>query len=344
LSEFLEALLSSQRKRVPLDELRRHYFSLYPDVQNSPDRGVLLLRALKELEADGAISLPAAGSWEQAGSPALPLWITLKSAPRSNVSVNHADVIWAPELGFWPELRPSQLSALRPINDFLLRRRGAFSLVPIKERSLEIFGDEKRLDNMCTGDFLFRGRLPLSTLGCFRVPQPLPYRKVNTPGKPVLVVENHNTYWSFAEWNETTRRYTAVIYGGGENFRLTGRALRQAMHETKATSAEYFGDLDPKGLSIPVDFNRSVEPGYPTVSAALPLYRWLLSNGVRREKPECATYVAGLAAAWLDAELAAELEAIWSAGRWLPQEALGTEQLHGNAIGVKAAFTGGVDG
>ncbi|WP_316251842.1 Wadjet anti-phage system protein JetD domain-containing protein [Paraburkholderia sp. UCT31] len=165
-------------------------------------------------------------------------------------------------------------------------------------------------------------------------PQPLPYRKVDALGKSVLVVENHNTYWSFAGWNEATRRYTAVIYGGGENFRLTGRALRQAMQETGASSAEYFGDLDPKGLSIPVDFNRSVEPGYPTVSAALPLYRWLLANGVRREKPECATYVAGLAAAWLGAELAAKLETVWSAGMWLPQEALGTEQLHSGAIGI----------
>lgn len=337
MSAFLEALQSSPRKRVPLDELRRRYFSLYPDVQNSPDRGVMLLRALKELEAGGALSLPAAGSWEQVGSPALPLWVTLKSSPRSNVAVNHADVTWAPELGFWPDLRSSQLSALRPINDFLLRRRGAFSSVPIKERSLEIFGDEKRLDNMCTGDFLFGGRLPLSIIGCFRVPQPLPYRKVDTPGKPVLVVENHNTYWSFAEWNEATRLYTAVIYGGGENFRLTGRALRQAMHETGASSAEYFGDLDPKGLSIPLDFNRSVEPGYPTVFAALPLYRWLLANGVRREKSECATYAAGLAAAWLGAELAAELEAVWSAGTWLPQEALGAEQLHAGAISTMAA-------
>lgn len=70
------------------------------------------------------------------------------------------------------------------------------------------------------------------------------------------------------------------------------------MQETGASSAEYFGDLDQKGLSIPLDFNRSVEPGYPTVSAALTLYRWLLANGVRRKKPECATYVAGLAAAW----------------------------------------------
>ncbi|MGI4794579.1 MAG: Wadjet anti-phage system protein JetD domain-containing protein [Janthinobacterium lividum] len=343
MSLFLEALLSSPRKRVSLNELRRHYFSLYPDVQNTPERGALLLEALKKLEAGGVISLPAAGSWEQAGSPALPLWVTLKRAPCSRVAVNHAAVTWAPELGFWPELRPSQLSALQSINNFLLRRRGSISPVPIKERSLEIFGDEKRLDNMCIGDALFAGRLPLSVIGCFRVPQPLPYRKVDAPGKPILVVENHNTYWSLAEWNEDTLRYTAVIYGGGENFRLTGRALQQTMQETGASSAEYFGDLDPKGLSIPVDFNRCVEPGYPTVSAALPLYRWLLANGVQREKPGCAAYAAGLAAAWLDAELAAELEAVWSMDMWLPQEALGTEQLHAGAIAVNTAPTGSLD-
>ncbi len=332
MSAFLEALLASPRKRVPLDALRRHYFSLYPDVQNSPDRSLMLLGALKELEAEGAIALPAAGSWERAGSPALPLWVTLKSTPRPRDAVDHAGVTWAPELGFWPELRPSQLLALRPINDFLLHRRGNFQLIPIKERSLEIFGDEKRLDNMAVGDSLFGGRLPLSVIGCFRVPQPLPYRKSDSPGRPVLVVENHNTYWSFAEWNEAAQRYTAVVYGGGENFRLTGRALHQAIEETGAASAEYFGDLDPKGVSIPLEFNRSVEPGYPIVSAALALYRWLLTNGRRRRKPECAGFAPGLATEWLGADLAREVESIWSAGMWLPQEAFGTEQLRAGAM------------
>lgn len=65
---------------------------------------------------------------------------------------------------------------------------------------------------------------------------------------------------------------------------------------------------------------------------------------MRREKPACATCAAGLATAWLGVELAAELEAVWSAGTWLPQEALGTEQLHAGAIGVKAISTGGLDG
>ena len=99
------------------------------------------------------------------------------------------------------------------------------------------------------------------------------------------------------------------------------------MRETQAVGAEYFGDLDPKGISIPLEFNRAVESGFTEVTAALPLYRWLLTNGARREKSECRSFVAGLAPKWLDAPMAVELESLWSAGLWLPQEALGIEQL-----------------
>lgn len=76
-----------------------------------------------------------------------------------------------------------------PVNDFLLRRRGERALVPAKERSLEIFGDEKRLDQMCKAGMLM-GKLPLSALGCFQVAAPLPYRLADARGKPALVVEN----------------------------------------------------------------------------------------------------------------------------------------------------------
>ncbi|HSD37386.1 MAG TPA: Wadjet anti-phage system protein JetD domain-containing protein [Rhodocyclaceae bacterium] len=327
MSDFLTALQAYPRKRVPLEDLRHHYFALYPDVQNSPERGAMLLAELQSLAAQGVLVLPAATSWETVGVPPLPKWVTLVRERTPQALPDLANVVWAPELGFWPELKPAQLAALLPINEFLLRRRGAFMRVPIKERSLEIYGDEKRLDAMCTGDTLFSGRLPLERVGCFRVPQPLPYRAADAPGRPVLVVENHNTYWSFGEWNHATRRYAAVIYGGGQNFRLTGRALDQAMRETQAVGAEYFGDLDPKGVSIPLDFNRTVEPSFTEVTAALALYRWLLANGVRREKSECRSFAAGLASRWLDATTAIELESLWSAGLWLPQEALGIEQL-----------------
>lgn len=327
MTEFLKLLQAGTRKRVPLEDLRQHYFSLYPDVQNSPDRGARLLEVLRQLEAAGALSLPAARSWEKVGVPPLPQWVLLKREPRPAPSKDLRGVTWAPELGFWPELRPGQLETLAPINEFLLRRRSSLLVVPIKERSLEIYGDEKRLDGMCSGDSLFGGRLQLSTLGCFRVPQPLPYRLADAPGKPVLVVENHNSFWSFGEWNHQTKRYAAVVYGSGEAFRRTGRALQQVLREVDGIGAEYLGDLDPKGVRIPCDFNGTAETGSPQVRPARAFYEWLLVHGTRRHRHECAKVDATCAEKWLGHALAAQVTELWGSEHWIPQEALGLEQL-----------------
>jgi hypothetical protein len=330
--DFLELLQRGARKRIPLVELRQHYFSLYPDIQNSPDRGARLLEALRQLEAIGALSLPAAGSWEKIGIPPLPQWVLLKRESKATPSKDLGNVSWVPELGFWPDLRPGQLETLLPINEFLLRRRGSFIVVPIKERSLEIYGDEKRLDGMCTGDSLFGGRLHLNTLGCFRVPQPLPYRMADAPGKPVLVVENHNSFWSFGEWNQQARCYSAIVYGSGDAFRLTGRALQQVLRQVAGSGAEYLGDLDPKGVRIPGEFNRSAEAGSPQVSPAVVFYQWLLAHGVRRHRSECVSFDAASVEGWLGAALAAQVVELWQSEHWIPQESLGFEQLSAGVL------------
>lgn len=327
MSEFFKQLDASKRKRVPLDEVKRVYYSLYPEVQNSPERQALLLQALRDLESQRLLNLPAPGSWEKVGSPPLPTWVALVREAQVTDTSGYSEVSWVPELGFWPKLKPMQLADAKAINDFLLRRRDSLTPVPIKERSLEIFGDEKRLDALRTGTSLFIGRLPLTALGAFLVPLPLPYRQASAPGKPVLVVENHNSFWSFGEWNQTALRYSAVVYGAGEVFRSTGQALGQVLMEVGGHGAEYLGDLDPKGVGIPLDFNRESDAqGWP-VRPALDLYRWLLEHGRTREKPTCRGAAAESATAWLGPELGETLTELWAQGLWIPQEALGFEQL-----------------
>lgn len=327
MSEFLARLVESSRKRVPLEDLKRHYYSLHPEVQNSPERGARLLEALQQLQAAGAIALPAAASWERVGTPALPKWVTLIQRDERLPLEDLSKVPWVPELGFWPELKPGQLVAAKAINDFLLRRRATLTLVPIKERSLQIFGDEKRLDAMRAGSALFSGRLPLATLGAFQVPLPLPYRPADAPGMPVLVVENHNSFWSLGEWNHSTKRYAAVVYGAGEAFRSTGGALSQVLREVDGIGAEYLGDLDPKGVGIPIAFNLSTKGEDPQVRPALDLYRWLLDYGIERDKADCATCSDSAAVQWLGPELGTRLAAVWQRGKWIPQESLGFERL-----------------
>ncbi len=329
MSEFLARLQASPRKRVQLEELKRHYYSLYPEVQNSPERGSRLLEELRGLEAAGHIALPAAGSWERVGSPPLPSFVQLVRETAVVPREDYGQVAWVPELGFWHLLNPIQLVAAKCINEFLLQRRGTLRPVPIKERSLQIFGDEKRLDSMKTGDTLFQGRLALSTLGAFQVPQPLPYRQADAPGRPVLVVENHNSFWSFGEWNHQVKRYSAVVYGSGEAFRLTGAALGQVLREVEGAGALYLGDLDVKGVRIPGEFNAAPCGDSPRVEPALEHYAWLLDSGIRRVKLECKAGTLSQAEAWLGAELAPRVFDMWQRGEWIPQEALGFEQLLG---------------
>lgn len=161
------------------------------------------------------------------------------------------------------------------------------------------------------------------------MPLPLPYRQAAAPGKPVLVVENHNSFWSFGEWNQTALRYSAVVYGAGEAFRNTGQALSQVLKEVNGEGAEYLGDLDPKGVGIPLEFNKAMTGEGVAVRPALSLYRWLLANGRTREKPECRLASDVLAKDWLGLELGVSLAQRWQDGVWIPQESLGIEQLRG---------------
>lgn len=327
-TDFLRRLDRWSRSRIPLDTVRREFFSLYPEMVGNPNRNTLLLDALFTLEAAGGIQLPASGSWERLGNPPMPNWVQVVRAGSVKEKTDYAAVPWVPELGFWPELKPAMLEAARAINDFLLEHRGRVVSVPIKERSLEIFGDEKRLDSMRRGNTLFSGRLPLDELGAFVVPLPLPYKKADAPGKPVLIIENHNSYWSFGQWNLKTRRYAAIVYGSGEAFRSSGRALGDVLDEVGGVGAEYLGDLDPKGITIPLEFNATAEPGCPHVAPAIEYYKWLLEYGVLRERTsKMGEDVHKQAAGWLSDSLGNSLAELWRNGFWIPQESLGFQAL-----------------
>lgn len=327
MHKFLQALCTTHRKRVPLDEVRVKFFDINASLRNDPARNQFLLDALRTLENEGAICLPAKGSWEKSGSPSLPNWIALNGEPERQDGPEYSQVPWVPELGFWTDLRSDRLVDAMAINDFLLKRRGLFIRVPIKERSLEIFGDEKKLDALEKDGALFSGRLNLETIGAFRISAPLPYRLAKAPGQPILVLENHNSYWSFGEWNQTVKRYAAVVYGGGNHFSGASEAMVQVLSEVPSDGIEYLGDLDPKGMRIPMDFNKAAEKFGIRVTPALDYYQWLLQHGKTRTKPESPLTGNDSAIQWLGETLGNALIDHWKQGLWMPQEALGFEQL-----------------
>lgn len=325
---FLELLRKSGRRRMQLQQVRVLMMRAHPELRPDPEADRRLLEMLERLAQDRHIGLPAVGSWQRIGAPAMPKWISIMPSEPAKVQPEFGEMTWVPELGFWTELAASrQLEAAARINEFLLVRRRSLGRIPIKERSLQIFGDEKRLDQLRSGDSLFAGRLPLAVLGAFVAPLPLPYRPGPTRGMPLLVVENHDSYWSLGEWNQAAAQYSAVVYGQGHAFASSGRALRQTLSETGATCAEYLGDIDPAGIAIPTGFCTRATAGEPTVIPAVKFYEWLLKHGARRPGLKGSPADGVAARQWLGSELGGAVEDLWMVGARIPQESLGLEIL-----------------
>lgn len=334
---FLNQLIAHPRKRVLLVELRQAWLNVYPEQVQHPERDGLMLEALKSMAELGQVSLPSSSSFERFGRPPMPRFVTVTVDEKRAVPTDWGQLPWLPALGFWPLLTTSEKQAAFAINEWMRRRKGGFIMVPLKERSLEIFGDEKFLDLRVRNDSLFSGRLPLSAIGAFMVAPPLPHRMAEAPGRPVVIVENHHTYWSLGQWNIDAKRYATVIYGSGHAVSSTARALDEVLQEVQGVGVLYFGDLDPAGVSIPL---RLRNDGAGDIRPDLPLYELALAHGRRRDGVRRATDDVATLHNWLPS-LATDVEAMWNEGQWLPQEGVGTELLHQHGdrllIGVRLA-------
>jgi hypothetical protein len=109
-----------------------------------------------------------------------------------------------------------RLESAKRINEWLKTDPNLDVIGPIKERSLEIFGDEKRLDQLRDGMTTLFGQLTLAALGCRVCPIPLPFEAgpAFARGQSILIVENNDTWASFSEWNRSAGRFAAVAYAG----------------------------------------------------------------------------------------------------------------------------------
>ena len=115
-------------------------------------------------------------------------------------------------------------------------------------RSSEIFGDEKRLDDLMKSALFGPGRLSLELLGARRYPPPLAIRRVGG-GPEVLIVENSDSFWATATILERiTGPIGRVAFGSGASIESSIAAL--AWEDQCPTAIWYWGDLDPEGLRI----------------------------------------------------------------------------------------------
>ncbi len=239
-------------------------------------------------------------------------------------------VAWELELSFVPEVRPLVASAdLQRMNEFLRTGGRERPMVPIKERSFQLFGDEKRLDALRESALFQSGRLSLEMLRCEIVGEPFGWKRGPQDTGVTLVIENAATWHSYSRWNEERRLFSAVVYGCGNRFADSTRYLRDILAELATPQRVlYFGDLDPQGVRIPIEASaKALRMGMPPVEPDLWSYQHLLRLGQGRETNSGSVEsVSEDAAAWLG-PLAKNLYPLFNGGKRLAQELVGWEFL-----------------
>ena len=305
-----------------------------------------VLKNLRELAEEGLLRLPATKRcWDR--NTGLPRFVTAVRAEeekarrkrRETLDVLRNETAWEPTrmVAFAHTLKKrEELQRARRVNDYLLTRKSDVIPIPHRERALAVFGDEKALDRHVRHG-LFGGRIALEDLDCFYCPEPLPFQPFSldiqeTGGKPLLVVENSNTYWSCCRANETLQCFAAVVYGQGFQACAAERAsdgLTEIETRLDAKGIAYFGDLDPTGIAIPVRINGyRREKGLSRLYAERRLYHALLQkdlavpyNGNQEKDHDPA-----LAGEWLGEALAAVYLEKAELFRW-PQEGLTAKDI-----------------
>ena len=244
---------------------------------------------------------------------------------------------WEPKLAFLREFRSSiTFEDLRQLNDFLKDDVTARGIVPIKERSLQIFGDEKRLDSLL-GSTLFRSdRLDLNRdLHCETVGEPLPWKRgpVEAAQQPIIVIENAATWHSYCRWNNEQKLFSAVIYGCGNRFVDGVRYLEDIFKELGGPRRIfYFGDLDPQGLVIPQEAsNRAQALGWPAIEAHAWSYHQLVSLGEGRGQPWEGETPSSTLCDWLG-ECAEPVRRLFASSKRLAQEHVSWDFLNKQSV------------
>lgn len=315
------------RRKVRLTELWRLFDDVDPASRTQGQRRALLADTITELAEAGLVRAPSHAAYDRTERPVLPrfLWLPADEAavpPRPPV-VWHPDLSWAADA----RLPPAHRRALERINRWLHSHRDPL-VVPMRERSMEIFGDEKTLDRLPATGLFGPGRLTFDLLRCRRVAPRFVAEPVGSgSGDLLLVVENSDTFDSLVRALRAAPGHRVGSVGWGAGAAFEGSVL--SVDPASVSEIRYFGDLDQNGLQVPGNAAVVAErEGLPPLRPAVGLYGALLGlaapqHGQRMVAPAAASRLA----AWLAPEHRAAAATLLAGGHRLAQEAVGIAYL-----------------
>ncbi len=334
---LLRELRRKGRKRIYLNDLWEHYFTVDSDATFSTERRARLAAILEEAAEAGDLMLSP--SLDKSESPYLPKLVSLVGTAAPAPGAPPRAAVWPPELAWAARipLRQDERAFLEEVRLFLRDLAPDEPVVPLRERSLQITGNEKLIERQLLGRRLFRpGRLTLELLRTKMVHPPFVWQ--STGDAPILLVaENHHTYHSLCQAIAPQDGIGMVAYGYGRQF-PSAVAFAAELHRPVARIL-YYGDLDLEGLEIAQESASAAHrAGLPIVEPATGLYRLLLELG--RPGPETGRRVTETAArracSWLPEDLRPRTMALLQSGLRMAQEGLGLRLLLDSTIRRRA--------
>ena len=340
LQTFLHCLASAHGKRLQSSTLWEYFGQAFSYRPGGAENRKWLLRALQEAADQGIIRLPSlqGNCWDRTLEPPLPtvVWKIQQNETRPDESWR--EYPWLPPLAWVPQLPmlSQEHEAFLKRVQHALREGMLQRQAPMKYRSLQLTGDEKRLGDL-RHTVLFRpGRLSLELLGCVPDILPLALEEIGE-ASVALVFENAAMFRTASQVLQQYRHppYGLLGFGGGKSFE------RSVLHfhyvKRPLARIEYVGDLDRPGLSIARGATGLAHmEDLPPVVPARGLHRAMLTSIRQFGSPEGLAYQDkerrsdpddDELVSWLPEDVRRECLAIIQAGKRIPEEALGPDEL-----------------
>ena len=329
IKAIADAVAAYPKRTVPLKCVLTAAAAVDHTAASSVGWRARVLVAINALADTGQVTLPKT-RLDRSAMPPLPVYLLRADTPKDRRVADqqvvwHADLDWVALAEDTGLVSSAERRFLAAINAWLPNRRGV--VVPLRERSLEIFGDEKVLEGWVLGPLFGPGRLSFRLLECEPCWPPVEQR-VFGPGD-WLLVENYTTYVSIARTAARQGFTGRIVWGSG--LQVGTRLLTLATTGERPPACWYFGDIDVGGFrAARLAVERARELGFGPVAPARGLYRLALAHG--RDRLTRGTGRAGQELVrwvheWLGEPLDETVTAIVRSGDRIVQENVGTEVL-----------------
>lgn len=322
-----EAVSTATARRVPLAVLLAAATAVDRSGAVSVGWRARIAAGIEHLVAAGVVTVPRT-RWDRSAEPPLPAYVQRAAAstpPASHQTpiVWHAELGWAADLEAAGRLGEPDRRFLRHVNSWLSRRGD--TVVPQRERSLDICDDEKAIDAVVFTPLFGPGRLSYEMLRCEPCWPPV-QQDVLGPG-PWLIMENWTTFRTLASVARQCGWGGRLVWGAGNQVgtRLTSLAATERVPVRLA----YFGDIDTHGFRMArMAASKAIALGLGELVPAIELYRACYEAGKRRPTPHLADENLGKwIREWLPGTLGGGVADLVAQGGRIVQETVGVEMV-----------------